>query len=173
MTPWWQVFGWQGFGPVRLHLPPLAVARAVIGAALGLLCAALVLRVTGGGGVTLIAPFGATTFLIFVFPASPLAQPWPVVIGNTLSALAALAVLQLGLPGVAAICLAVALAVLVMALTHALHPPGGAIAIATVLAAPDLSFVLTPVVVGSVALVLAGLLWHRAMGLPYPPRPAR
>jgi CBS domain-containing membrane protein len=148
------------------------MARAAIGAALGLLGADLVLWALGGGQAALIAPFGATAFLIFVFPASPLAQPWPVFVGNTLSALAAFAVQQLGLPVLATICLAVALALIAMALAEALHPPGGAIAIATVLADPDLSFVLTPVAAGSVALVLVGLLWHRAMGLPYPPRPA-
>ncbi len=165
MTPWW-----QGYGPVRLHLPPLVWARAAIGAGLGLWVAHLVLRGLGSGQTALIAPFGATAFLIFVVPGSPLAQPWPVVVGNTVSALAALFVLQLGLPQVAVICLSVALAVLAMALTHAMHPPGGAVAIATALAAPSLNFVLTPVAVGSAVLVLAGLIWHRTTGQPYPYR---
>lgn len=162
---------WQGFGPIRLGLPPIEVGRAALGAALGLLVADLVLWGVGAGQTALIAPFGASAFLIFTVPGSPLAQPWPAVVGNTVSAVAALAVLALGLPLLAAICLAVLLAILAMALTQSLHPPGGAVAIATVLAAPALSFALIPVALGSAALVLAGILWHRSLGRPYPYRP--
>ena len=175
VTPWW-----HGFGPVRLGLPPLVMARAALGAALGLLVADLVLWALGSGGAlvtttALIAPFGASAFLIFAVPTSPLAQPWPVVVGNTASALAALAVLQLGLPLLPALCLSVLLAMLAMALTRSLHPPGGAVAIATGLLAtpvPPLSFALLTVGAGSLALVLTAILWHRATGLPYPYRPA-
>lgn len=162
---------WQGFGPIRLGLPPLEVGRAALGAAVGLLVADLVLRALGAGQVALIAPFGASAFLIFTVPGSPLAQPWPAVVGNTVSALSALAVLMLGLPQLAAICLSVLLAIVVMALTRSMHPPGGAVAIATVLAAPLVSFALIPVAAGSLALVLAGMVWHRLLGRPYPLRP--
>jgi len=162
---------WQGFGPIRLGLPPLEVARAALGAALGLLLADLALWGLGAGQTALIAPFGASAFLIFSVPGSPLAQPWPAVVGNTVSALSALAVLLLGLPPLATICLAVLLAIVAMALTRSLHPPGGAVAIATVLAAPAFSFALIPVAAGSAALVLGGILWHRALGRPYPLRP--
>ena len=41
----------------------------------------------------LIAPFGASAVLVYAVPNSPLAQPWSVVMGNTLSALVALAVI--------------------------------------------------------------------------------
>ncbi len=162
---------WQGFGPVRLGLPPLDPGRAALGAALGLLAADLVLWGLGAGQTALIDPFGASAFLIFTVPGSPLAQPWPAVVGNTVSALAAMAVLAIGLPQLATICLAVLLAILIMALTRSMHPPGGAVAIATVLAAPGPSFALIPVAVGSAALVLTGVLWHLALGRPYPIRP--
>ena len=162
---------WHGFGPIRLGLPPLEVGRAALGVALGLLVADLVLWALGAGQTALIAPFGASAFLIFMVPGSPLAQPWPVVVGNTVSALSALAMLVLGLPLLAAICLSVMLAIIVMALTRSLHPPGGAVAIATVLAAPALGFALIPVAAGSLVLVLAGMVWHRALGRPYPFRP--
>ena len=162
---------WQGFGPIRLGLPPVDVGRAALGAALGLLVADLMLWAMGAGQTALIAPFGASAFLIFTVPGSPLAQPWPAVVGNTVSALAALAVLALGLPQLVTNCLAVLLAIPAMALTRSLHPPGGAVAIATVLAAPALSFALIPVAAGSAALVLAGVVWHRALGRAYPLRP--
>ena len=83
----------------------------------------------------LIAPLGASAVLIYAVPASPLAQPWSVVVGNTLSAIMALIVLRLGLPPVVALGLAALLALAAMPFARALHPPGGAVAVATVLAA--------------------------------------
>jgi len=35
----------------------------------------------------LIAPIGASAVLLFVVPASPLAQPWSIVGGNTISSI--------------------------------------------------------------------------------------
>jgi CBS domain-containing membrane protein len=158
---------------------PRETARAAIGAAFGLFLAEVILWLLTGAATpmmttaALIAPFGASAFLIFAAPASPFAQPWNAVVGNTTSALAALAVLHLALPVVPAISLAVLAAMIAMALTRALHPPGGAVAIATALLArpdhlPPWSFALTPVFVGTLALVLLGILWNRATGRPYP-----
>jgi CBS domain-containing membrane protein len=172
-----------GFGPVMPWAAPREVARAAIGAALGLFLADVILWLMGGAGVpmmtqtALIAPFGASAFLIFAVPNSPLAQPWSAVVGNTVSALSALLVLQVGLPMVPAISAAVLLAMVAMALTRATHPPGGAVAIATVLLArpdhvPGLTFALIPVFAGTLALFLLGLVWNRATGRPYPHPPA-
>src|SRR3546814_15987357 len=66
--------------------------RGAVGAALGILLAgALTMLLTGGGGEAgglpwLVAPLGASAVLVFAVPASPLAQPWPVIGGNLLSA---------------------------------------------------------------------------------------
>jgi CBS domain-containing membrane protein len=38
---------------------------------------------------SIVAPLGASAVLVFAVPASPLAQPWPVIGGNTISALVA------------------------------------------------------------------------------------
>nr|WP_273544964.1 HPP family protein [Heliomarina baculiformis] len=43
-------------------------------------------------GRYLVAPFGATSVLLFAVPNSPLAQPWSAVIGNTVAALVAVTV---------------------------------------------------------------------------------
>ena len=64
--------------------------RAVAGAALGLLFTALICQLLAGpsaSGNWLIAPLGASAVLVFALPASPLAQPWPVIGGNTLHTL--------------------------------------------------------------------------------------
>ena len=80
----------------------------------------------------LFAPLGATAVLLFAVPTSPLAQPWSCVVGNTVSALWALFVLQWCPPQLAP-ALAVGGAIGCMLLTRSLHPPGGAMALLTVL----------------------------------------
>ena len=173
----------RGFGPVMPLAPLREVARAAVGAALGLFLADLILWVLVGAGApmmtqtALIAPFGASAFLIFAVPNSPLAQPWSAVVGNTVAALSALLVLQIHMPMVPAISAAVLLAMVAMALARATHPPGGAVAIATVLLAkpdhlPGLSFALIPDFTGTLALVALGLIWNRATGRAYPHLPA-
>lgn len=62
----------------------------------------------------LVAPLGASAVLVFAVPASPLAQPWSAVSGNTLSTLVGVACV-LAIPDpVAAAAVAVALAIGVM-----------------------------------------------------------
>ena len=73
------------------------------------------------------------------------------------------------------------LAVLAMAALRAMHPPGGAVALATVLSAqanhlPGLHYLMLPVASGSIALVVLGVAWnarHRsALSVPHqPPNP--
>lgn len=168
-----------GLRPAMPPPAPREIARAAIGAALGLALTDLALWLLGGGQaralahVVLVAPFGASAYLVFSLPNSPLAQPWSVVVGNTLSALAALAVLALGLPFLPSVSLAVLLAMAAMALGRAMHPPGGAVAIATVLLAqqgapPGPGFALHPILLGSALLVLTGVLWNRLTGRTYP-----
>ncbi len=167
---------WRGLGPSMPRPPGAEALRAGLGAGLGLVFCALLLWALAPAGTlplshpALIAPFGATAFLIFAVPNSPLAQPWPVVVGNTLAAAVALAELQLGLPPLLSGGLAVALAVLVMAAARAMHPPASAVALFVSLAdqTPPVQFILSPVLLGSAALVLAGVVWNRATGRVYP-----
>ena len=164
---------WRGLLPAVPATPLREMVRAALGTGLGLLLADVILHGLAGSGPLighslLIAPFGATAFLIFVVPNSPLAQPWSAVVGNTISALVGLAVLQTGLLAVPAVSLAVLLAVVAMAAARALHPPGAAVAIATVLAAPGPGFAIMPVFVGTLALVLCGIVWNHATGRHYP-----
>ena len=168
----------HSLGP-SMPAPTLAEAvRAATGAAAGLALTAAVLWLSNPSASlmahpALIAPFGATTFLIFAVPNSPMAQPWAAVLGNVASALAAVLILHIGLPTLPTAALAVLLAVLAMAALRAMHPPGGAVALATVLSAqpdtlPGLHYLLLPVASGSLALVLLGIAWNRATGRRYP-----
>ncbi len=167
----------RAFGPAMQRPGGPEPFRAAFGAGLALLaCGGLVSL--GGvwgaeAGLVLIAPLGATAFLLFAVPNSPLAQPWSAVVGNTVSAIVAVTVVLLGPPQAVAAGLAVFWAMAGMAALRAMHPPGGAVALATVLSAPlvqemGFRFVLAPVLLDTVVLVGAALLFNRLTGRRYP-----
>lgn len=108
-----------------------------------------------------VAPFGASSVLLFGHPESPLAQPRNLVLGNTLAAL--IAVLCVAVLGHTpwSMGMAVGLAIAAGQRLRCLHPPAGAVALLGVLLQARLLFVLTPVLSGSVLLVLIAFLFHR------------
>jgi CBS domain-containing membrane protein len=145
--------------------------RVVLGAGLGLLLAGALSHAAMSPGLPwLVAPLGASAVLVFGVPASPLAQPWAVVGGNTLSALVGIACMHwLPLPPMAVAAVAVALAIGVMFLLRCLHPPGGAASLLMVLTATtDWQFAMVPVALNSLLLVLAGVAYNSLTGRRYP-----
>ncbi|MBP2296045.1 HPP family protein [Azospirillum rugosum] len=154
----------------------IACCGALLGiAATGLLCHFALSSMVSVP--VLIAPMGASAVLLFAVPTSPLAQPWPIIGGNTLSAVVGILVSALVPDPMLAGALAVALAIATMSMTRCLHPPGGAAALTAVLGGPavasaGLGFALFPVAVNSILLVTAGWLFHRFSGHSYPHRPA-
>ena len=79
----------------RLFAPILAGATlrerliACLGALVGILLTGMISGSIFGAGASLpliVAPMGASAVLLFAVPASPLAQPWSIVGGNTISA---------------------------------------------------------------------------------------
>lgn len=159
-----------------LRPAPLAVdarerLRVVLGAGLGVLLAGLLTHLFDGSNLPwLVAPLGASAVLVFGVPASPLAQPWAVVGGNTVSALVGIACMNwLPLPPVGIAAAAVALAIGVMFALRCLHPPGGAAALLMVLTGMhDWHFAFVPVALNSLLLVLAGMAYNSATGRRYP-----
>ena len=145
----------------------------VVGATLGILVTALVCRSVGGTATGawpwLVAPMGASAVLVFAVPASPLAQPWAVVGGNTLSALVGIACVRwIGSPELAA-ALAVGLAIGLMFALRCLHPPGGASALLVALnGVSGPQFALYPVLVNSLLLVTVGMAYNHATRRAYP-----
>jgi len=152
--------------------------RAALRAGLGLaLCGAILISmgnwIGAVHGLLLIAPLGATAFLVFAVPNSPLAQPWSAMVGNAVSAFVAVSVLHLGLPVELAAGLSVFGAMAAMAVLRAMHPPGAAVAMATVLSDPLSSglgygFVLAPVLLDTVLLVGIAVIYNRLTGRRYP-----
>ena len=112
------------------------------------------------GTVLLIAPFGASCVLVFALPTSPLDQPRNVIGGHLISAAIGLTVLSLLGPSPVALALGVGLAIAAMALTRTLHPPAGADPIVVIMAGASWSFLLAPVLVGTVAIVLIAALFR-------------
>lgn len=109
----------------------------------------------------MIAPHSATAFLIFAAPTAPLAQPRNVVGGYILSALIGMACsVWLGL-SFWSLGLACSAATAVMMATKTMHPPAACIAIFPALTANrDWVWVLYPTGVGTVILVIVGLLYN-------------
>jgi CBS domain-containing membrane protein len=146
--------------------------RSVVGATVGIVTTAVLSRWFAGSdpsAVWLVAPLGASAVLVFAVPASPLAQPWSVIGGNTLSALVGIVCARcIGDPALAG-AIAVAAAIALMFTTRCLHPPGGAMALFAVLAhATNFEFVLFPALANSALLVFVGIAYNSATGRRYP-----
>ncbi len=150
--------------------------RGVLGAALGILLTGLVswLALRGDPALPwLLAPMGASAVLIFVLPASPLSQPWPVLGGHLIAALAGmLAHAAGGAPWLIA-ALAVGGAIAAMSLARCLHPPAGGTALITALASPAIAaagwqFLAAPLALNVVLMLACGIVWNRATGHSYP-----
>ena len=116
----------RSLGPVIGRPSPVEALRAGLGALIGLGVTGVLLLspvVDLTLGLYLIAPFGATSVLLFAVPNSPLAQPWSAVVGNTLAALVGVAVCSVIADPVLRIALAVGLTITVGILCRAIHPP--------------------------------------------------
>ena len=166
----------RSLGPSSVASSPREAIRAGVGATFGLGVLGCLLVASGVDlhlGLYLIAPFGATTVLVFAAPSSPLAQPWPTVVGSALSAAIGVAVTLLIDQPTIRVAVAVGLAVSAMILCRAVHPPAGAVAMSAALAPETIHalgfwFVLAPVTVGACVLVVLATAYGRATGRHYP-----
>src|SRR5512139_361945 len=81
------------------------------------------------------ASMGASAVILFALSSSPLAQPWAFAGSHLISATVGVAcVLWIGDP-VWAAAVSLALTIMLMYLTHTVHPPGGASALLPIVAA--------------------------------------
>lgn len=140
-------------------LPPrpsiLQLSKGLIGGSLGILCLCLLGQYSGVPW--LMAPFGATCVILFAAPTSPLAQPRNVIGGHFIAASVGLAALYALGNSYIVMSFAVGVTIIAMQFLRAVHPPAGANPIVIMLAGKSvvgLTFLFTPVFVGSVLLVL-------------------
>jgi len=150
-----------------------------LGALLGIAVAGATARVVPGGPELLpfiVAPMGACAVLLFAVPASPLAQPWPVLGGNLVSTSIGLGAHWVVDDVLLAAALGVGVAIGAMMLLGCLHPPGGACALLAATATPAIHeqgalFVVTPVAVNTLALLVIAVAVNNLSGRRYPHRP--
>ncbi|WP_057937650.1 HPP family protein [Algoriphagus resistens] len=114
----------------------------------------------------LIGSFGASSVLVYGLIGSPLAQPRNLVGGHVVSAIVGVTV-NLLFPGTLwlAAPLAVAFSIVLMQMTLTLHPPGGATALIAVIGSEKVKalgymYVLSPVLTGSLILLLVALIFN-------------
>ena len=166
----------RAFGPTFAPVRRLDVARGTIGALLGIAAAAVVVRAGSFGPEALpfiVAPIGASAVLVFAAPASPLAQPWPVLVGNTSSAAVGIVVARLIDDTLTAAAVAVSVAIGVMMLLRALHPPGGACALYAAVGSAavreqGLTFAVWPVGANTLMLLGVAVAVNHLTGRQYP-----
>lgn len=145
-----------------------------LGALLGLVFSSLISWwILGDINAWYIAPMGASSVLLFAVPASPLSQPWNVVIGNSIAAVVGVSCYHFIPNLTVAFSVAVALSIFLMLSTDSLHPPSGAVAITAVLGGESVhqlgyQFLFSPVLLNSILLLIVAITFNRILGKQYP-----
>ncbi|MES2536127.1 MAG: HPP family protein [Pseudomonadota bacterium] len=150
--------------------------RSLLGAVIGIFLTGVLCQFAIGANPALpwlVAPMGASAVLLFAVPASPLAQPWPVLGGNIISALVGVTCANIIDYPVAAASIAVGIAIAMMFALRCTHPPGGAVALSTALGGPAIAeygygFVLSPIALNTVLLLVAAVIYNKLCGRRYP-----
>ncbi len=160
------------FWPAPLGIDGRERLRFIVGAVIGVLLTALLSRWwagSSGSGPWMVASLGASAVLVFGMPSSPLAQPWPLLGGSTLSALVGAVCVALIPDQALAGAVAVGLAIALMVPLRCLHPPGGAMALYVVLTAGDgWHLAVFPVLFNVLVLLVAAVIYNGLTGRRYP-----
>ncbi len=142
--------------------PPRASLRETLFAGLGgMLAISLLAALTINAGIpALMAPLGASCFLVFAVPESPFAQPRSLIGGHLVSSAVGLTVLAIAGPEGWAMGVSVGLAIIAMQLTRTGHPPAGADPLLVLMIQPDWLFLATPVLIGTIGIVTIALIFN-------------
>lgn len=151
--------------------------RSVLGAFIGLMLVFTTAKYLGelsGIDEWLMASLGASALLVFALPGSPMAQPWAVIAGNTVSALIGITCFHLIGNPLLALPVAAALSILGMFVLRCLRPPAAAVALIVVLGhIGSYRYAFFPVMVDSILLILVGAAYSNLTGKSYPNKPPR
>jgi CBS-domain-containing membrane protein len=132
-----------------------AALIAGLGAAIAILILSLLSHLPHSV-VLIMAPFGASTVLVFGLPNSPLAQPKNVILGHLITAFIGLLVLHTLGVSPCTLALATGAAVACMMISDTTHPPAGANPLLIMLTHQDWAFLVTPVLLGAAIIVITG-----------------
>ena len=118
-------------------------------------------------GLWLAASFGSSVVVVFGYPENEFAQPKNVLLGHLLCAL--IGILFVTLFKISqdrtifflAIGLAVGLSVMLMMALKITHPPAGGNTIVVMLAQDSFQFLIFPIMVGTVTIIIGGIIYNR------------
>ena len=163
------------------HIAPVSLTEKIRsglagGIAIFLLALALNYLPLGAYPVSMLGSMAASAVLLFAIPHSPLSQPWNLIFGHMISALAAwVCIMFIRDPFVAA-GVGVGAAIFLMHFFRCLHPPGAATALTIVLNSEQfhsmgLKWVMLVVLINAgISLLLALLINNMIPGRQYPIR---
>ncbi|MBX3523471.1 MAG: HPP family protein [Xanthobacteraceae bacterium] len=107
-----------------------------------------------------LVPFATSVVNVLALPDAPPAQPRALIGGHLISALIGLAVLSILGSNEFAAALAVGLSIIAMHFTRTMHPPAGINPLIIVTSALPWSFLLMPVLLGTLLLTALAFVWH-------------
>jgi CBS-domain-containing membrane protein len=163
--------GWNWLELLGIELSPVSHHERLIslaGGFFGILAIMVISRYfLGHEALLIVASMGASAVLLFAVPHGALAQPWPVLGGHAVSAVAGVSC-ALWIPNeLIAASLAVGLAIGAMYYLRCTHPPGGATALFAVIGGESIhdlgyQYVLTPVMLNAVVILVIAVLFNYA-----------
>ena len=113
-------------------------------------------------GIFLIASFGSTMVLLFGYPESPFAQPKNIFFGHLLTSVVGVFFVNItSLPIYIMIPLAVGFGVFLMILAGVTHPPAGGNPIIVIIGSASFSYIINPIIIGSVIVLVFGIVLNR------------
>lgn len=156
-------------GEFRMSL--LKLKEAAVPAIAGGLAIMIMLVIGDASSLTLLmAPFGATCVLAFALPDSPQAQPRSIIGGHLISTLIGMVILQTAGAHTWSLAAAVGVSIYLMKLTRTVHPPAGADPLVVLLSGASWSFLITPVLIGTLLITVTAWLYRTVLArrLPKP-----
>ena len=112
-------------------------------------------------GVFIIASFGSSMVLLYGYPESPFAQPKNIFFGHLITSFVGVLFIHLSLPIYISIPFAVGIGVSLMILLGITHPPAGGNPIIVIMGGASFNFLLSPVISGSIIVILFGIILNR------------
>lgn len=113
-------------------------------------------------GIFLIASFGSTMVILYGYPDSPFAQPKNIFFGHLLTATTGIIFVNyIPLPIYLMIPAAVGLGVFLMILLNVTHPPAGGNPIIVIIGSSSFSYIISPVIIGSLIVIVFGVVLNR------------